>query len=137
MEHYLEWRRCYTHPTPTGSDQQQWLDSHNSVRAKHGAGNLEWNNTLAAAAQEWSNGRKFEHSGGIFRLPTRFDVLPVIHILPESSFSPGQYNPDDPQYSHFTQMVRKTTTQVNCAMAECEGIFDSSYGPAKFYTCEY
>jgi len=53
-------------PTPTGpyADQQQWLDSHNNVRAKYGAGNLQWNNTLATAAQNWSNQCNFKHSQG-------------------------------------------------------------------------
>jgi uncharacterized protein YkwD len=46
------------------ADVQAYLDAHNSVRAQHGAVNLVWDNTLAAAAQEWADRCVFEHSGG-------------------------------------------------------------------------
>jgi len=66
-----------------------------------------------------------------------------------TNFFLGQYNPNDPQYSHFTQMVClfeyllpneshspfqvwKDTTQIGCAMTECQGIFDSNYGVSCF-----
>ena len=31
----------------------------------------------------------------------------------------GQYNPNNPTYSHFTQVVWKSTTQLGCAVATC------------------
>jgi hypothetical protein len=40
----------------------------------------------------------------------------------------AQYNSADPQPSHFTQVVWKATTQVGCAVQDCSGIFDASYG---------
>jgi len=49
----------------------------------------------------------------------------------------SQYDPSNPQPSHFTQMVWKSTTQVGCAVALCNGIFPASYGEAQFYVCEY
>jgi len=68
----------------------------------------------------------------------------------------AQYDPKNPVYSHFTQVVWKSTTQVGCAVAKCSGIFDAKYGvcptvpspgvktdylfdrqPAQFYVCEY
>lgn len=45
-------------------DIQRYLTAHNSVRAKHGANALTWNNTSAGLAQRWANQCKFEHSGG-------------------------------------------------------------------------
>ena len=46
------------------SDVDTYLSTQNSVRAQYGASALTWNNTLAAAAQQWSNGCVFQHSGG-------------------------------------------------------------------------
>ena len=31
----------------------------------------------------------------------------------------GTYNPNNPTYSHFTQMVWKATTQLGCAVTTC------------------
>ena len=45
------------------ADINEYLSAHNSVRARHGASPLTWSNTLAAAAQKWSNGCVFQHSG--------------------------------------------------------------------------
>ncbi|KAF5365262.1 hypothetical protein D9758_005375 [Tetrapyrgos nigripes] len=133
--------------SPTGSDswqqiQQAWLDSHNSVRAKFGAGNLQWNDTLAAAAQTWSNKCVFEHSHGLLgafgeNLAAGTGDYTIQQAAKAWADESSQYDHNNPQYSHFTQMVWKSTTQVGCALTECTGIFDPSFGPAKFYTCEY
>ncbi|KAH9982517.1 hypothetical protein BGW80DRAFT_1453395 [Lactifluus volemus] len=45
------------------------------------------------------------------------------------------YDPKNPVYSHFTQMVWKSTTQLGCAVQTCNGIIGS--GPANYYVCEY
>ena len=45
-------------------DIQRYLSAHNTVRARHGARALTWNNTSAGLAQRWANGCKFQHSGG-------------------------------------------------------------------------
>lgn len=50
--------------TTAGSDIDQYLSAHNSVRSQHGASPLTWSNTLASAAQQWADGCKFQHSGG-------------------------------------------------------------------------
>ena len=48
----------------------------------------------------------------------------------------AQYNPANPVFSHFTQMVWKATTQVGCAVQSCGGIFPSSYGVSpNFFYC--
>ena len=38
------------------------------------------------------------------------------------------YNPSNPQASHFTQVVWKGTQQVGCAVQSCNGIFAASFG---------
>lgn len=40
----------------------------------------------------------------------------------------AQYDPNNPQPSHFTQVVWKATRQVGCAVQQCDGIFDPSFG---------
>jgi hypothetical protein len=40
----------------------------------------------------------------------------------------GDYDPNNPQPSHFTQVVWKGSQQVGCAVQECSGIFPSQFG---------
>ncbi|KAJ8469139.1 hypothetical protein ONZ45_g16988 [Pleurotus djamor] len=47
------------------------------------------------------------------------------------------YNPNNPVPSHFTQVVWKGSSQVGCALALCDGIFDARFGKAKYFVCEY
>ncbi|KAK1230305.1 hypothetical protein PQX77_006598 [Marasmius sp. AFHP31] len=145
------------------ANKDLYLKLHNDIRGQHGAGPLQWNNTLETAAQKWANGCVFEHSrgaigpfGGIYDI--FLSVFLALNLNPHFSENlstgtgdfgidaavklwtdeAGDYNPSNPQYSHFTQMVWKESTQVGCAVATgCNGIFDGSYGPAKLYVCEY
>jgi len=125
------------------TDRQQYLDSHNGIRAKHGAAALTWSTELEAAAQKWANNCKFVHSGGAVGpygenlsagTGSAFGISQAIQLWIDEE---SDYNPANPQYSHFTQMVWKGTTQLGCAVAQCDGIFDPKYGKAKFYVCEY
>ncbi|KAL8277236.1 hypothetical protein RQP46_010305 [Phenoliferia psychrophenolica] len=50
------------------------------------------------------------------------------------------YDPKNPQYSHFTQEVWKASTQLGCAERICAtstAPFGVEYGNWKFYVCEY
>ena len=42
----------------------------------------------------------------------------------------GDYDPNNPTYSHFTQVVWKSTTELGCAMVDCPAgsIFPAEYG---------
>ena len=40
----------------------------------------------------------------------------------------ADYDPNNPQPSHCSQVVWKATTQVGCAMQPCDGIFDPTFG---------
>ncbi|KZT06894.1 PR-1-like protein [Laetiporus sulphureus 93-53] len=125
------------------SDIDRYLSDQNTVRAQHGAVALTWNDTLAAAAQEWANGCVFEHSGGTLGpygenlaagTGSGYGIAAAIQSWTDEA---SQYNPSDPVASHFTQVVWKATTEVGCGMQECNGIFPASYGPAQYYVCEY
>ncbi|CAL1695992.1 unnamed protein product [Somion occarium] len=125
------------------SDIQQYLSAHNSVRAQHGASPLTWSDDAAAKAQTWANGCVFEHSGGSLGplgenlsagTAASFGISEAIKTWTDEV---SEYDPNNPQPSHFTQVVWKATTQVGCAVQSCDGIFASSFGKAKFFVCEY
>jgi len=127
----------------SGSDIDQYLSAHNSVRAQHGAAALTWNNTLADAAQQWADGCKFVHSGGSLGpygenlaagTGSSYDIATAIKSWTDEV---SQYDASNPQPSHFTQVVWKATTQVGCALQMCNGIFAASFGEASYYVCEY
>jgi len=129
-----------------GSDnsvENSMLSAHNSFRASHGAPAMTWSNNLAAAAQSWANGCKFKHSGGTlgpfgenlaagtgssYTANTGFDDW----IAEEP-----QYNPNNPQPSHFTQVVWKGSTQLGCAVSTCEDLLGAGTGSTKYLVCEY
>ncbi|KAL0950954.1 hypothetical protein HGRIS_007706 [Hohenbuehelia grisea] len=124
-------------------DQGRYLAAHNSFRARHGAGALTWSDQLAGKAQEWANNCKFEHSGGSLGpfgenlaagTGDSYNIESAIKSWTDES---KDYNPSNPNPSHFTQVVWKGSTQLGCAMAQCDGIFASSFGKAKFFVCEY
>lgn len=48
----------------TPAEITDYLAGHNEVRRNHGAADLTWSDTLAAAAQGWVDGCNFQHSGG-------------------------------------------------------------------------
>lgn len=126
------------------AEKTAYLDGHNKLRAKHGAKALTWNNNLQAAAQKWADKCQFKHSGGAvgafgenLYAGTGTELGKVKAALASWSSEVKDYNPSSPKASHFTQMVWKSTTQIGCAIASCDGIFDPKYGKARFHVCEY
>ncbi|KAJ6463079.1 CAP domain-containing protein [Mycena vulgaris] len=125
----------------SAADEQAYLDGHNSIRAQHGAAPLTWSDNAAAKAQQWANGCVNQHSGGTLgpfgeNLAAATGDFSIAAAVKAWTDEVSEYNPSDPQPSHFTQVVWKGTTQVGCAVATCDNIFPDS-GPAQFYVCEY
>ncbi|KAJ3528656.1 hypothetical protein NM688_g7967 [Phlebia brevispora] len=94
-------------------------------------------------AQQWANGCVFQHSGGTLGpfgenlaagTGSSYDIAAAVKSWTDEV---SQYDPNNPQPSHFTQVVWKATTQVGCAEAQCSGIFPASFGLAKYFVCEY
>ncbi|CAL1702405.1 unnamed protein product [Somion occarium] len=132
-----------TRSSASSADVQQYLSAHNVVRAQHGAQPLTWSDAAADKAQTWANGCVFQHSGG--RLGPYGENLAAgtgdsygIHEAVKSwTDEVSEYDPNDPQPSHFTQVVWKGTDQVGCAVQSCNNIFPPEYGTAKYFVCEY
>ncbi|KZT40053.1 PR-1-like protein [Sistotremastrum suecicum HHB10207 ss-3] len=127
----------------SSSDIDQYLQFHNTIRAQHGANALTWSDNLASKAQQWANGCVFKHSGGTLG-PFGENLAAgtgsgygIQNAVQDWTNEVSQYDPNDPQPSHFTQVVWKASTQVGCAVQKCSGIFPSSFGLAQFYVCEY
>ncbi|KAF8807576.1 PR-1-like protein, partial [Phlegmacium glaucopus] len=127
----------------SSADIQAYLTAHNSVRAQHGAVPLTWSDTMASKAQQWANGCVFQHSGGTLGpygeniaagTGSDYDIAAAIKSWTDEV---SQYNPNNPDPSHFTQVVWKATTQLGCAVQTCNGIFPAMFGPAKYFVCEY
>ncbi|KAH7915359.1 PR-1-like protein [Hygrophoropsis aurantiaca] len=119
--HFLSLLMLIAMIATASNDIKAYLDAHNHERAKHKAKPLHWDESLARAAQKWADHCKFEHSKG--------------KVGPYGASA--KYNSEHPQYSHWTQVVWKSTTHVGCAVQTCNGMFEAKYGPAKFYVCEY
>ncbi|KZO94579.1 PR-1-like protein [Calocera viscosa TUFC12733] len=127
----------------SSADVAAYLKAHNDFRAKHGAHALAWDNTLSQKAQQWANRCVFKHSGGSLGAygenlaagtGSKYDVFAAVKSWTDES---KDYNPHNPQPSHFTQVVWKSSTHVGCAVADCNGIFDPKFGKAHFHVCEY
>ncbi|KAJ7669300.1 CAP domain-containing protein [Mycena polygramma] len=125
----------------TDADVQAYLDSHNTIRAQHGAVPLTWNNTAAEKAQQWANNCTNEHSGGILgalgeNLAAGTGNFTIQAAVKAWTDEVSEYNPNNPQPSHFTQVVWKDTTAIGCAVQTCDGIF-KGFATAQYYVCEY
>ncbi|CEL58179.1 Fruiting body protein SC7 OS=Schizophyllum commune GN=SC7 PE=2 SV=1 [Rhizoctonia solani AG-1 IB] len=118
--------------------QQQYLDAHNNERAKHGAKALVWDDALSASAQAWANQCKFQHSQAGQNLAAGTGNPSAATAVGWWNDESKDYNPSNPQYSHWTQVVWKSTTKLGCAMKQCAAgtIFDASY-VANYFVCHY
>jgi len=124
-------------------DIQAFLNSHNTIRAKHGASPLAWDAGLASKAEQWAARCQFKHSGGTLGpygenlaagTGSAYGIPAAVKSWTDEVSS---YNPNNPVPSHFTQVVWKSSKKVGCAVHMCTGIFDPKFGLAKFVVCEY
>jgi uncharacterized protein YkwD len=123
--------------------QSAALSAHNSFRAQHGASPLSWSDDLASKAQQWANGCDFKHSGGSLG-PFGENLAAGTGSSYNVNTGVGQwtseqseYNPNNPQPSHFTQVVWKGSHQLGCAIAECQHLAEVNFSNARFLVCEY
>jgi pathogenesis-related protein 1 len=120
------------------------LAAHNDVRATYGAPALNWSQSLATAAETWANQCVFENTGGsLMDTPYgeisaagtgAFTAEAAVNLFIQDG---SEYDPVEPTYNHFTQVVWKGTTSIGCAVAHCNNIFPSSDSQATYYVCLY
>jgi uncharacterized protein YkwD len=118
------------------------LGAHNNFRAQHGAKPLIWNDRLASKAREWAQKCAFKHSGGSLgpfgeNLAAGTGAFSIDDAVQGWKDEASDYDPKNPQASHFTQVVWQGTTELGCGHFACDGIFDASFGKAEFHVCEY
>ncbi|HEY3804567.1 MAG TPA: CAP domain-containing protein [Kofleriaceae bacterium] len=126
---------------PPADLASQFVTAHARVRAKHCAPPLAWSAKLAAFAQHWAETLKahhcsFEHSTGPYGENLAAGTIGALdpagtvdywydeiksYRFPDGGFSM--------RTGHFTQLVWKSTTQVGCGHAQCNGL--------DVWVCEY
>ncbi|KAJ6538508.1 PR-1-like protein [Mycena vulgaris] len=125
-------------------EANEYLFAHNKVRLFHDAPPLVWNSTLASKAHDWAATCQVTHSDGtLLDTPYGENIVaatgnfPIDDAVAQFTLDASEYDPTNPTYNHFTQVVWKSTTQLGCSLAHCGGIFDASLGQASYYVCLY
>ncbi|KAJ7852266.1 CAP domain-containing protein [Mycena leptocephala] len=110
------------------SDVQAYLESHNTIRSQHGAVPVTWSNAAAEKAQQWADKCLNKHSNGTLgplgeNLAAATGSFGIQEAVKAWTDEVSDYDPNNPQPSHFTQVVWKATTEIGCAVQACDGIF--------------
>lgn len=68
-------------------------------------------------------------------------VSPLFKLWPAYAqfltYSPEAFDPTNPTFSDFTQIIWQSTTELGCASAQCNGIFDAAFGEETMHVCLY
>ncbi|KIY66447.1 PR-1-like protein [Cylindrobasidium torrendii FP15055 ss-10] len=125
------------HTIHARAEPQEYLDAHNSVRAQHNAAPLVWDDALAQYAQDYANKCVWQHSGGPYgeNLAAGSEPLTAAGAVKMWADEEKDYDPANPQYSHYTQVVWKSTTKLGCGVAKCDNILEGF--TADYYVCSY
>ncbi|KAF8884870.1 CAP domain-containing protein [Mucidula mucida] len=120
------------------------LANHNAARLDYGATALTWSEDLYAAALDWANTCKFQHSHGKYGenlyATTGKGGDPIKLAVSAWMAEASQYDYDKPGFSsttgHFTQVVWKNTKSVTCAVGQCPAgtIFRAA---SQYVVCRY
>ncbi|WVN85088.1 uncharacterized protein L203_100230 [Cryptococcus depauperatus CBS 7841] len=131
-----------TSKASSSSLEQTMIDMHNKARAEHNAGEVTWDAKLAEYAANAASSCVFEHTGGPYGENLAAGAGGDYNAA--SGFNAwydeaSEYDPQNPVYSHFTQVVWKGSTTIGCALHTCAGntIFKGSDMDAEYLVCEY
>jgi uncharacterized protein YkwD len=128
-----------------------FVAAHARVRAKHCAPALTWSTKLADYAQHWADTLRakrcaFEHSNGPYGENLAAGTIGALDPtgtvdywygeVKDYRFPAGGFSM---KTGHFTQLVWKSTTQVGCGHAQCNGldVWVCEYDPAGNVDGEY
>jgi len=138
-----------------------FLAAHNAIRAEYKVPDLIWSRSLADKAVFWADKCLFKHSDGVlsstpygenvaaatgdFSITDAFATFisdkgkwfAVEKTLFHLRHLIDKYDPSHPSYLRFTQVVWKSTTEVGCAVSQCNSLFNQNVGPAMMYVCLY
>lgn len=119
------------HTNHAQTEQDEFLNTHNSVRSQVGVADVVWNTTVATYAQNYANQRKVDcnlvHSGGPYGenlaegSGTFTATAAVNSWVAEKTYY--TYSTDTCASGHvcghYTQVVWRTSTQIGCARVQC------------------
>ncbi|XP_021717174.1 pathogenesis-related protein PRB1-3-like [Chenopodium quinoa] len=128
---------CYAQNSP-----QDYVDAHNAARAAVGVGNIQWDDQVAAYAQQYANQRindcALQHSGGpygenIVAGPGDASGTDAVKIWVDEKAN-YDYNSNtcapNKVCGHYTQVVWRDSVRLGCARVPCNG-------GGIFITCNY
>lgn len=124
-------------------DQKRWLDAHNKYRATYKVEPLVWNDRLTPAAKSEVSPCVWEHTkGGAYGENIAAGQADIESVVSDWVIGPGEksvYNPSNPIFSHFTQVVWASTKSISCARTSCNSMKGISLpqSPILFWACEY
>ncbi|KAG0149894.1 hypothetical protein CROQUDRAFT_653203 [Cronartium quercuum f. sp. fusiforme G11] len=123
-------------------DQQRWLNAHNQVRAIYHAAPLTWNDQITPFAKAEVRQCVWRHSKagpGENKAAGQFSIENVVSDWTEGPGEKSVYDPHNPTYSHFTQVVWVGTKSISCARYSCQNVrgLRLPQTPVIFWACEY
>ncbi|WWC65972.1 uncharacterized protein I303_108594 [Kwoniella dejecticola CBS 10117] len=123
------------------ADADLLVQLHNDFRAQYGAGPVTWSNTLADYAKSHATACNMEHTGGPYGENLAAGAgggYSITDGFNAWAAEAPEYDPSNPQYSHFTQVVWKGTTEIGCAAVSCaDGTIFTIGSDSLYIMCEY
>lgn len=118
--------------------KREALAAHNALRRHHHAPDLVWDNSLARYAANYASECHFRHSHTPYGENLAEGFSSVTSAVNSWAAEGAYYSYKRPGFSHrtghFTQMIWKSTENVGCAYAICNGL-NGTIG--KYLVCEY
>ncbi|KAF7332309.1 Pathogenesis-related protein 1 [Mycena kentingensis (nom. inval.)] len=123
-------------------EYNSYLWGHNQVRLQHASPGLVWNETLADRALQWASFCRLQHSRGTLldgepygeNLVAGTGEFPIEDAMAQFTLDESDFDPSNPTYNHWTQVVWASTTQLGCASVSCSNLFAEK---ATYYVCLY
>ncbi|PIL37353.1 transporter [Ganoderma sinense ZZ0214-1] len=127
--------------SPPTVDKQTYLNKHNRWRGLVGAADLQWSDDLAAKAQSYAEQCQLQHSNGALgpigeNLVAGTGSFDAGDAMTQFVLDKSDFNPGDITFSHFTQVIWSSTTQLGCGVALCDEMFPGR-GSATYHVCLY